>query len=167
MDWVLIGVVVGVAIILSVWQSIKSEGEEEIKKELGVLSEKPYMRRDVLTRAEYTFFAMLNKAVADKGFYVCPKVRLEDFLYVRDKKNLSKWRGHIRSRHVDFLICDAKMQVVAGIELDDKSHEAEKQKVVDKFKDDVFTTVQIPLFRVKVGSNYEARIGEIIGKLMA
>ncbi|MDE7211838.1 MAG: DUF2726 domain-containing protein, partial [Lachnospiraceae bacterium] len=33
-----------------------------------------------------------------------------------------KYRGYIKSRHVDFLICDSALHILAALELNDPSH---------------------------------------------
>ena len=65
---------------------------------------------------------------------MCPKVRLEDFIYVTNKQELYKYRGYIKSRHIDFLICDNDLHIKFAIELDDKTHNTEKAKSTDEFK---------------------------------
>ena len=76
-----------------------------------------------------------------------------------------KYRGYIKSRHVDFLICDNKLNIIMGIELDDNSHNKESAKKTDEFKNKLFETINIPLERVKVSSgDYEQQIIDILNK---
>ena len=123
----------------------------------------PYEFKMLLTKTEYGFFKRLQEIADEKEYMICPKVRLEDFVYVTNREELLKYRGYIKSRHVDFLICDRDVHVICGIELDDKSHDRVEAQKIDKFKDELFDTIGIPLYRIKVGDNYTKRIREILG----
>lgn len=122
----------------------------------------PYEAKFLLTKTEYAFFKELQEITDEKGYMICPKVRLEDFIYVTNRKELGKFRGYIKSRHVDFLICDSNLHIICGIELDDKSHESDEAKKIDNFKDELFRTIGIPLHRIKVEEDYEGRIRGIL-----
>lgn len=122
----------------------------------------PYESKMLLTRTEYAFFKQLQKFTDEKEYMICPKVRLEDFIYVTNRKELSKYRGYIKSRHVDFLICDNDLHIICGIELDDKSHDEKEAKRIDRFKNELFETIGIRLYRINVEDNYEERLRKII-----
>lgn len=90
----------------------------------------------LLTKTEYGFWKCLKQKCDEKGFIICPKVRMEDFLSVtvKDKKQLMKYRGYIKSRHIDFMICDSALHILAGLELDDRSHNSANAQKTDLFK---------------------------------
>ena len=79
----------------------------------------PYRQKFLLTKTEYAFYKILEEKCTKNGLRICPKVRLEDFISVTGTKNIGKYRGYIKSRHVDFLICDKDLHIKAGLELDD------------------------------------------------
>lgn len=112
----------------------------------------PYKKKFLLTKAEHTFHKILQEECDRKHLRICPKVRMEDFLEVTDKKNYMKYRGYVKSRHIDFLICDQDMHILCGIELDDSSHNTDAAQKTDNFKNNVFKAIDIPLFRIKVSS---------------
>lgn len=126
----------------------------------------PYERRNLLTKTEYAFWKVLQKKADENHLRVCPKVRMEDFLSVnvKSERNRMAWRGRIKSRHIDFILCDMDLHMIAGVELDDNTHIYNKQtKEIDKFKDAVFKKIDIPLFRVSVNKgNYEAQLDEML-----
>lgn len=134
---------------------------EEPKKEQNY----PYMHKNLLTKTEYTFFRVMKDFCKENDLLFCPKVRMEDFLYVTDKKNHSKYRGYIKSRHVDFMLCDSNLHILCGIELDDRSHDSAKAKQVDEFKNRVFEQIKIPLFRVKTSADYREELDKIYKEL--
>lgn len=109
----------------------------------------PYKKRNLLTKNEYPFFMQLRDICEEEGLYVCTKVRLEDLCYTTSKSHVKKFRGYINSRHVDFIICDREMHILAAIELDDPSHNSKEAKKIDNFKNDLFSAIDIPLYRVK------------------
>lgn len=126
----------------------------------------PYSKKHLLSKAEYAFYQIL-KAECDKhNMLICPKVRMEDFINVTDKQNYTKYRGYIKSRHIDFIICNSKLQIIGAIELDDNSHNQAKAQKTDEFKDNVFKAISIPLFRVKMSDGtYENQISAIMKNL--
>lgn len=93
---------------------------------------------------------------------------MEDFVSTksRDYKTRQRYRGYIKSRHIDFLLCDSDLNIIAGIELDDSSHNKANAKKVDMLKDDVFTAINVPLFRVSASRNkYEKELDTIFQEL--
>lgn len=127
----------------------------------------PYEKKMLLSKAEYVFYNILKKKCDENNLIICPKVRMEDFLNVTDKKNTLKYRGYIRSRHIDFMICNSKLFLLAGIELDDNSHQNNKVAQVDEFKNKVFEIIKLPLFRIRMSQGmYESQIDNIIKTLI-
>ena len=124
----------------------------------------PYKKKNLFTKNEYKFYMQLSKIATEEKLKVFPKVRLEDFIEttIEDPKAKLKYRGYIKSRHVDFLICNEKLNILAAIELDDPSHYTKKAREIDNFKNNVFNTITIPLHRINSGSDYNAVIENII-----
>lgn len=128
----------------------------------------PYEKKMLLTKTEYGFWKCLKQKCDEKGFIICPKVRMEDFLSVtvKDKRQLMKYRGYIKSRHIDFMICDSALHILAGLELDDRSHNSANAQKTDLFKNQVFTVIGLPLFRVIIGGeSYETQLNRIFAVL--
>ena len=100
----------------------------------------PYeINETILTERERSFYRIL-KPVADKlELQICPKVRLADIVSIKKgTKDWQKWFTKIRSKHVDFLLCDYDMNIVLLLELDDSSHESERAKKNDALKNAIF-----------------------------
>lgn len=125
---------------------------------------KVYHKRNLLTKPEYGFWAVLKQKCEPHGLLICPKVRIEDFVSVScsSEKMRQRYRGYVKSRHIDFLLCDGKLNILAGVELDDKSHDRGNVKGVDGLKDDVFRAIHIPLYRIKVKGSYESQIDDML-----
>ncbi|MBP0984716.1 MAG: DUF2726 domain-containing protein [Oscillospiraceae bacterium] len=100
----------------------------------------PYeMNETILTERERSFYRIL-KPIADKlELQICPKVRVADIVSIKKgTKDWQKWFNKIRSKHVDFLLCDYDMNIVLLLELDDSSHDSERAKKNDEFKNRLF-----------------------------
>lgn len=131
------------------------------EKQYKPIDKYPFRPRNLLTRAEYSFFMQLSQSLGNDILY-CPKVRLEDLCYVEGgTKNPLRYRGYIRSRHVDFVLCDRAMHVLLAIELDDSSHQDYTERQIDDFKDNLFRTIGIPLIRVRTKRDYTGDIQAI------
>lgn len=127
----------------------------------------PYEKKLLLTGTEYRFYKILKERCDRNHLLICPKVRMEDFLYVTDRRNVNKYRGYIRSRHIDFIICDRDLHMLAGLELDDSSHDASAAAKADAFKNNVFRKIGVPLYRIPVEpGSYKTKIDEMIRELL-
>lgn len=127
----------------------------------------PYLRADILTPTEYKFWEKLYFKCSSHNLIVCPKVRMEDIINVdKNHPNREALRSKIKSRHIDFIICDSHLRVLAGLELDDRSHLSQKAQQADNFKNEVFNSLDIPLFRIKVEpTKYAEEIARVISGL--
>lgn len=125
----------------------------------------PYQRKKLLTYTEYQFYKIMKQACDEKNLLICPKVRLEDFINVTERKYKMKYRGYIKARHVDFIVTDSQLNVLCGIELDDPSHNTQEAAKTDAFKNKLFRTIGIPLFRIDTSTKYEIRMNYIFRQL--
>lgn len=154
----LLGILVLLLILLRLYKD---------RKEAKKRAQYPYKQKFLLTKTEYAFYKILKEKCDSYDLIICPKVRLEDFIYVSGTKEVLKYRGYIKSRHVDFLICDNDLHIKAGLELDDNSHNTEEAKRIDDFKNQLFETIGIKLFRIKtVKEEYETEIHNMLKKLI-
>lgn len=141
----------------------KAEPEEVKSKDALDLSNK-YKRKQLLTKTEYTFYGLLKKKCDESSLLICPKVRLEDFIDVTAEEKM-KYRGYIKSRHIDFLICDFKLRIVAAIELDDSSHKSSKAQSADTFKNELYRAIGLSLYRITTSENYNEKVEKMIQEL--
>ncbi len=118
----------------------------------------PYEKQTkLLTPAERSFFGVLDQAVGD-SYRIFAKVRLADLFKVRaglDSKDRLRAFNKISAKHIDFVICDPNsIEVLAAIELDDKSHAHAKRQIRDEFVNRVFDGAGVPLGRVPAKRGY-------------
>lgn len=129
-----------------------------------------YLKKSLFTPAERSFLGVLEP-VLPPGVRVFGKVRLEDIFGVVKGLNASERqsaRNRINRKHVDFLLVRATdLAPIAGIELDDSSHEEEDRQQRDAFVDSAFASANLPLLHVAVQKAYNpaevrAKIASII-----
>lgn len=94
----------------------------------GAGDEKLYKQKALLTANEIEFFNRLTQALPNH--YVFPQVSLGALLQPnvsgKDKKKFHSIRGTFAQKISDFVICTKDIKVIAIVELDDRTHNAEK-----------------------------------------
>jgi hypothetical protein len=71
-----------------------------------------------------------------------------------------RWRKtphgrRLSQKHIDFTLYDRRsLSVVIAIELDDASHDEPSRKARDRFVNEVFRSVCVPLVRIRAASRY-------------
>jgi hypothetical protein len=127
-------------------------------------------KENFFNQSEKIFYDILHRELSEK-YLILAKVRLEDILEVKKESSESKEiqnqkygaRSRIKSRHVDFLLLDRNTySAVMAIELDGKSHNNTNSQVADEFKNKLFSHIGIPLHRINVGENFEAKIKALL-----
>ncbi len=100
----------------------------------------------ILTKNELSFFYKL-KSITDKyELYIFPKIRLADLINTNNITDFNK----IKSKHIDFTICDKYCRPIILIELDDNSHHMFITKEKDIKKDYILESVNADFERVKI-----------------
>lgn len=163
-------IIFAVVLLLDTYSRVKKNTDDEnlTKYRSNKNNASLYEKKMLLTKPEYYFWKKLKTKCDEKNIIICPKVRMEDFTGIKtnDKATRQKYRGYIKSRHIDFILCDSNLNMIAGIELDDNSHKQSNAQKVDSLKNDVFEAINIPLFRVKTNSKtYDEEINEILRQL--
>ncbi|MBO4887993.1 MAG: DUF2726 domain-containing protein [Firmicutes bacterium] len=110
----------------------------------------PYERRELLTSNEFPFYQILYPLCEKHGWMLLVKMRLADILtVVPGEKDYMAYFNKIKAKHTDFVLCDPDtLEVLAGVELDDPSHERPERIERDEFVDQVYAAAGIPLLHV-------------------
>lgn len=97
----------------------------------GARKGETYKSRQLMTDNEAEFFGRLIVALPDH--YVFPQVSLSALIEAtaKDKKRAYSDYLRIAQQRVDYVVCDRSCQVVAVVELDDKTHSRKKDQVRD------------------------------------
>lgn len=90
-----------------------------------------FQARQLMTENEAEFFGRLIVALPDH--YIFPQVALSALIEAAAKDKKRAYRDHLRiaQQRVDYVVCDRSCQVVAVVELDDKTHSRKKDQVRD------------------------------------
>lgn len=133
------------------------ENSNEIQEEnLIEVNYQPYIKKNYFfSVAEVKFYDLLKEILGDK-YLIFPKVRISDLVQPKYGKEKYIYFNKIKSKHVDFLVCDknpVKSKVI--IELDDSSHDKRNRQERDEFVDEVFANVGIPIAHVRVRQEYK------------
>jgi len=116
-----------------------------------------YLRKSLFTPAERSFLGVLEGSLPP-GVRVFGKVRLEDILGVKsglERGERQAARNRINRKHVDFLLVRANdLAPLAGVELDDSSHDEEDRQQRDAFVDSAFASAGLPLLHVTASKTY-------------
>ena len=112
----------------------------------------------LLTPAELKFLGVLDQIIGTH-YRIMAQVRLADVIKVKkglDKSTRSSAFNRIKSKHLDFVICDpSDLSVKFAIELDDSSHNRPKRKERDAFLEQAMQSAGVPLYRFPVKREYD------------
>lgn len=115
------------------------------------------LRPALLTPAERSFAGALDASLPE-GVIWFAKVRLADiFKPIRgvSRSAAAIAQNRIQQKHVDFLLVrSADMKPLAGIELDDSSHQEHRRQDRDAFVDRLFQASGLPLLRIPAAATY-------------
>lgn len=101
-----------------------------------------YQAKYLLTRNEWHEYKKLKQYAAAKNLQVCPKVRVLDLIEPRKgRKDYTTLINKVKSKHVDFVICDQDLRIKAILELDDNSHDTTSRKERDEFLNSILQSV--------------------------
>jgi hypothetical protein len=90
-----------------------------------------YRARKLLTDNELEFFDRLTKALPEH--YIFPQVGMSALLEPSSNEKKRAYGDHLRiaQQRVDYVVCDARCNVIAVVELDDRTHSQAKDGVRD------------------------------------
>ena len=121
-------------------------------------SRNPYQVTDgLMTKAEMNFYFQLIKVVPAQT-HLFTKVRIADVIDVRPSIKGNTRIKHFReiaAKHLDFVLVDREMKILAAIELNDKSHDKKERKERDKFVRMALQSAKVPFFEIRCTKRYE------------
>ncbi len=142
--------------------TIVEDIDNEIKKEnvskekrssvFGEYSGHLYKKDYLMTKREASFYRTLQWYLQDKDYIICPKVRIEDIIWVRSNFWFRPWKVSWRldRSHIDFLlIWKTDLKTKYAIEVDDYTHDSYSGKERDTVKNEACAIAGIPLLRFR------------------
>lgn len=121
--WTILILLLAIALAVALISAITGGKNKEIN----------YKQADLMTANEKEFFERLIKALPE--YYVFPQISLGALLRPTVSRSSPEWIRHfnaISSQRADFAIYTRELQLVALIELDDKTHKASKDRARDR-----------------------------------
>lgn len=119
----------------------------------------PYVPAGPLfTKAELNFYRYLSQAVDGRAL-VFGKVRIADV--IQPKKSIKGSKrvtalNKIAQKHFDFVLVDPEtMNILAAVELNDKTHQQKDRAARDKFVRDAMKSCDIPLIEIPAAKSYD------------
>lgn len=145
-----------------------TEGEEqEADKIIDIIGK--YEARPLLTDHEMNFYRALKPIADNLGLSIISKVRMADLVkptanYYRERSEYMSYFGKIKSKHVDFVLCDPDtLKVKLLIELDDRSHDTNRVINRDEFVENVYRDTGYKLLRTYTNWDLEKKIRDALG----
>ena len=110
-----------------------------------------------LSAAERSFFEILQLA-KPANTLIAIKVRLADVIKPARTTGRGNWQRAFNgtsAKHLDFvLLSSVTLEVMAAVELDDRSHEQENRRVRDQLINAALESAGIPIVRVPARASY-------------
>ena len=100
-----------------------------------------YEPQMLLTKNEWQQYKVIEKWASQHNYKILPKIRLADLIKPRSNKNNKTalfWK--IQAKHVDFVIANENLRVIAIVELLDNSHLTAERKERDEFVKQALTS---------------------------
>src|SRR5580704_8680622 len=110
----------------------------------------PFYVKRLLTQPEQVLYHRLVKSLPNH--VVLAQVQMSRVLGVKKGFRFHEWNNRINRMSYDFVVCDKSAAVIAAIELDDKSHEAERRRDTDAKKTKATIDAGLKLVRWQVKS---------------
>jgi len=159
--WVVVALIFIALIIVALATKNKTS-----KKSKTPRSDYKYQKRpSLLTHNELKFYKALLPVSAAKKLVVCPKVRLEDIIEAPKGPDYNAARGRIKSRHIDFMLCDPNtLQPILALELDDNTHDKPDRKERDQFIDKALGGAGIGILHTRTTTGLAEQISQAMRK---
>lgn len=112
----------------------------------------PYTKKKYfLNEVEKDFYDKLKLVLEDTNYYICPKVSLTSFIYVNEEYDYKYYFDKIKTKFIDYLICDKSTMIpLIVIELDSPDYKSKDIIELDKFFNMTLNDADIPIFRFDV-----------------
>jgi hypothetical protein len=120
----------------------------------------PYvLRRYLMSKAERSFFGVLEQVTDSSKYYIFPQVSLDKLVTVeKNTGSYQTYHNKVDRKSVDFVLFDrSAISPVLAIELDDSSHDREDRQERDVFVDGVLAKAGLHLLHVRAQAAYDPR----------
>jgi hypothetical protein len=152
--WWVVLIVLGLLVL----QSVKGSRNKETLS--GKSDDLPYvLKRYLMSKAERSFFGVLEQATDSSKYYIFPQVSLSNLVTVeKGTGSYQAFHNKVDRKSVDFALFErSTISPVLAIELDDSSHDREDRQERDAFVDQVLAKAGLPLLHVRAQADYDTK----------
>lgn len=136
-----------VLLLLVVICALAQKSKRTSRRSVAALDPTAYLAVKPLTKTEQAFYRLLASSLP--GHTILAQVDLKRM--VRTKRGVAHQHfNRVAQLSLDFVVCRADFSVVAAVELDDPSHDRQRQRTRDAKKNDVLQAVSVKLVRFDV-----------------
>lgn len=107
----------------------------------------PYQAVPIMSPIEKKFYWQLKNTFPD--YHILAQVHLSQVIRPPRGKNELKWLNKIWYMSLDYVILDNRLELVAAIELDDRSHLLKRRREADQRKNKALEAAGIRLIRIQ------------------
>lgn len=147
-----------IVLIFLVLQSNKGSRRRETSSRES--EDLPYvLKRYLMSRAERSFFVVLEQVTDSSKYYIFPQVSLGNLITV-EKGTVSYQAFHnkVDRKSDDFVLFErSTISPVLAVELDDASHDRDDRQERDAFVDQVLAKAGLPLLHVRAQAAYDPK----------
>lgn len=174
-DIMLVILLLIIVAVITLWQRSKKAVNENKqitttpKEETQVdiqLKKIPYIRKNLMTKNEWSFYKQLKPIADELNLSVLCKTRVADLVDIEKGLTKSEWQtafNRINKKHIDFILCKPEnLYPILLIELDDSSHDTEPRKQRDEFIEKVLDKAGYKLLRTRGTANLKESIETIL-----
>ena len=132
-------------------RSVKTVSSRKVKetkeddKSLNLNEPFPFYPSYLMTKREQQLYWRLVETLPE--CVIMSQVQITRILRVKKGNNFNKWNNTINRLSLDFVVCRKDTYPLAVIELDDSSHDNERQQARDDKKDKALTDAGIKIIR--------------------
>lgn len=108
----------------------------------------PFEKKKLMTTPEHVLYFRLIESLPELCIF--SQVQLSQLVTVKKGHDFKQWFNRISRMSADFVVTDKAMEIIAVIELDDRTHNKPDRIEADKKKDKALTSAGIKVIRWKV-----------------
>ncbi|WP_331345241.1 DUF2726 domain-containing protein [Cellvibrio sp. UBA7661] len=108
----------------------------------------PFEKKKLMTAPEQLLYSRLIESLPNLCIF--SQVQLSQLVSVKKGHDFKQWFNRISRMSADFVVTDKAMEIIAVIELDDRTHNKPDRIEADKKKDKALTSAGIKVIRWKV-----------------
>ena len=132
--------------VVAASRALKSRGRQKFK--YNPSDDWPFEKEKLLTNPEKVLYFRLIEALPD--YCVFAQVQLSQLMSVKKGHDFKQWFNRINRMSADFVVTNKAMEIIAVIELDDRTHLRAGRVAADRKKDHALLSAGIEVIRCNV-----------------